>query len=233
MPPPHRLRLLTPPSPAKSWGISMIEIMVALGLTSGLLLVDAERQRSNIVQAKQLQANEAVAEMLADLQTWLRVKGTIKASFENKVALTNAPDPTTQETKNDDSVLKKVEVLGVEKLKQAKIDTIDFIGRPDGPSNVQALDGRNGWAYIKAMWIDNFKEHSEITEGTVTTKKGTADLNVRTWVFTNRLKDSSLDCTTNSNCIKQTHTLPLEIRVNNAQQITDGAYGVFCRPARN
>ena len=127
MPPPHQLRLLTPPSPAKSWGISMIEIMVALGLTSGLLMVDAERQRRNIVQAKQLQANEAVAEVLADLQTWLRVEGTIKESFAGKVVLT-AGVPETQEAIPYDhqSVLKKVAVLGVEKLKQAKIDNDQF-----------------------------------------------------------------------------------------------------------
>ena len=236
MPPPHRLRLPTPPSPAKSRGISMIEIMVALGLTSGLLMVDAERQRSNIVKTRQLQANEAIAEVLADLQTWLRVKGTIKASFQGKVALTTAGVPETQETINNanDSVLKKVEVLGVEKLKQAKIGNINFIGRPDGPDDVQALDGRNGWAYIKTMWIGNFNRHSEITEGSITTEKGTADLNVRTWVFTNRLQDSSLDCTANDNCIKQTHTLPLEIRVNSSDNtIVDGDYGVFCRSARD
>ena len=285
MAPRNRLRLLTQPSQTKSWGISMIEIMVALGLTSGLLMVDAERQRSNIVNAKQLQANEAVAEVLTNLQTWLRVEGTIKASFAGKIASITALSPATQENvSSGTSALEKVEVGGVERLKQAGIDSINFIGRPDG-SSIQALDGRNGWAYIKAMWIDNFNKYSEMnvdettttttaattttpattttttpatattaatttttttTAATATTaatttittttiivaEKGTANLNVRTWIFTNRLKDSSLNCTVNNNCLKQTHILPLEIRVKKSnKEIIDGAYGVSCRIA--
>ena len=302
MAPRNRLRLLPPPSWAKPWGISMIEVMVAMGLTSGLLLVDAERQRSNMVNAKQLQTTNAVTNVITNLQTWLGTEGVIKASFEGEIVSTAALDPELQEntsahiasataavdkaiedavaattalekakqeaaagsataaevteatTKADAAAvaetkakaalaaaavpknLKKVKVGGTVRLKQEKIGEINFIGEPDGSGNIQALDGHNGWAYIKAMWIDNFQQYNtvniDISGTTIAASEGTANLNVRTWIFTNRLKNSSLDCTTNNNCIKQTHILPLEIRVNsNNNAIIDGIYGVTCRTA--
>ena len=283
----------------------MIEVMVAMGLTSGLLLVDAERQRSNMVNAKQLQTTNAVTKVITNLQTWLGTEGVIKESFEGEIVSTAALDPELQEntsahiasataavdkaieaaveaaaalakatqeaaagsvtaaevteatTKADAAAvaetkakaalaaaaipknLKKVKVGGAVRLKQEKIGEINFIGKPDKPDgsgNIQALDGHNGWAYIKAMWIDNFQQYNtvsiDISGTTITASEGTANLNVRTWVFTNRLKNSSLDCTTNNNCIKQTHILPLEIRVNsNDNAIIDGIYGVTCRIA--
>ena len=117
-------------------------------------------------------------------------------------------------------------------LKQGRIGEINFIGKPDGPNNIQALDGHNGWAYIKAMWIDNFQQYNTVNIAGTPASEGTANLNIRTWVFTNRLKNSSLDCTTNNNCIKQTHILPLELRVERDDNtIIDGIYGVTCRIA--
>ena len=214
--------------------------MVALGLTSGLLLVDAERQRSNMVNAKQLQTTNAVAKVIANLQTWLGTEGVIKASFEGEIVSTTALDPDIVESANANidpaaaavvraeeaevaatttlekenaalavtaakaalaateaaaqRSLRKVVVGGaggvadgVVRLKQEKIGEINFIGKPDGPGKIQALDGHNGWAYIKAMWIDNFQPSNtvqiDIGGTTIAASEGAANLNVRTWVF--------------------------------------------------
>ena len=56
----------------KFQGISLVELMIGLGLTSGLVLMDLERQKNNRVAVQSQEATEAVSGLKSNLRSWLR-----------------------------------------------------------------------------------------------------------------------------------------------------------------
>ena len=75
-------------------GLSLVELMIALGLTSGLVILDLERQKNSQVTAKRQLASESRGDVENLLRGWLRQQGTIARSFGNQVdgkkAMTNS-----------------------------------------------------------------------------------------------------------------------------------------------
>lgn len=108
-------------------------------------------------------------------------------------------------------------------LQQADVDGVRLIGIPNGSGGITSLDNP-GWAYIRAMWVENFVRY-DIRNDDV----GNAELKILVWTFGNRLDSPSLDCLAANNCTKEVITLPIDITVDpNTALIVDGSYGLVC-----
>ena len=116
-------------------------------------------------------------------------------------------------------------------LRQADLGTagnpILLIGPPEGSTGIRSLD-KAGWAYIKAMWVENFSRYDPTNLLDNGRDEGNADLRVLVWIFTNRDKDPGLNCIGQNNCIREVITLPLDIEIDSNGKITEGSYGLKC-----
>ena len=117
------------------------------------------------------------------------------------------------------------------------IDGVSLIGppAPNYPGGIRSLDGA-GWVYIRRMWLENFQLDDpgtpELTEPNRTRDEttGSADLQVVIWQFTNRIDKPSLDCVTESNCVRKLLTFPLRLTLTaDLSGVVDtGSYGIQC-----
>ena len=244
-------------------GVSLVELLVAMGLTSGLVLMDLERQQNTQVNTNRQMASESLVGVETDLRNWLRQEGTIEESFGNGVGAkrvlihTGDPLPTVFDREADINgnlaitsirIIEEGSTTPIEVLSQGSPQgsSVLFLGHGEG-GNIRSLDGR-GWAYIRTMWIQEFQAYDEPSANTdgddgstpeTELRRGSANLKVLIWKFTNLLENPGYDCITNNNCEREVLTIPLDLRVvktansaegqNNVDAVVDGTFGLSCR----
>ena len=164
-------------------GMNLIELMIALGLTSGLVVMDLERQRGAQVTAQRQLASESQGELESMLKDWLRRENVIANSFGRgatpvRVYAADGTPPTIA-AREADAALDDAFAIGAirlavgadELISQRSIGGVTLIGM--GPAsdtsdsdNLEAIrrdsiDG-NGLVFIRAMWIQDFQPYAEI-----------------------------------------------------------------------
>lgn len=246
-------------------GVSLVELMIGLGLTSGLVLMDLQRQKNNQIVTRSQLATESVSGLRNSLRNWLRQGGTIENSFGWRVMAEDAPlnkvriiagTPTNFARESNDAVIDTNAITGIRLqggvniLIQREVDGVRLIGPVDG-TGIRSLDN-SGWVYIRTMWIQDFQQYSErntiIDDGgrdrMARLRRGTANLKVLIWRFTNMMENPGLNCVANNNCEREVITLPLDLRtfVNGDAafgstpgrgEIFDGTFGLQCGPTNS
>ena len=243
-------------------GISLIELMIGLGLASGLVLMDLERQKNNQVTAQSQEATESIAGLKSDLRSWLRQEGAISASFGRDgtpvTILTTPPaNPIDREIIVDTTAITSISIPpppgsppgapSIPMIARQNIDSVPLMGPVASGGDIRSLDNA-GWTYIKTMWIQDFQEYDSSEEDLLgdgppdtTLRRGSANLKVLLWKFTNLLDNPGLDCSINKqNCEREVITLPLDLRIvdSTAEGLTlnsvyDGTFGLQCRSILN
>ena len=160
-------------------GISLVELMVGLGLTSGLVLMDLQRQKNAQIVGKSQAATEAISGLNTDIRSWLRQTSTIDASFgvdagdnRKKIAhrTTNplTPPPTSSDREKaaptDEFAVKGIALKGGNPvIEEGMVGGVPLMGpRQDGgEGGIRSLD-QAGWVYIKTMWVQDFSEYAII-----------------------------------------------------------------------
>ncbi|MCY4644964.1 MAG: hypothetical protein OXB88_10130 [Bacteriovoracales bacterium] len=247
----------------QSSGISLLEIMIGIGLSSGLVIMDLQRQKNVEITSKRKVSQESVSGLRNTLRDWLRQDEAIKNSFgmdsPTRIKIVGS-DPTCATT-NRDSTTNIADACAIRRIALPNGEVVlrsgtpsgsnvTLIGPPVGPpppqgNLIRSLD-QSGWTYIRAMWIENFRRdedslrlQDQSTGSTLELERGSADMKIIIWKFTNRIDNAQLDCS--NNCIKETITLPLNLkRIKSIPQrgtlapaieaghIQDGSFGLQC-----
>ena len=106
---------------------------------------------------------------------------------------------------------------------QASIGGTELIGYRDDtyPNNIRSLDNGSGWVYIRSMWVESFiptvsievdTDNNSSTDSTVTSK-GTVNLKMIIWKYTNLIDRPGLNCVANNNCERVTLTIPTTVNL--------------------
>ena len=235
MPPPRRhIQLLT------TRGINLLEIMVGLSLTAGLLLIDLQRQENNMITTKKQMTKESIGSFKNTLQSWLQQNWTMESTLRiNRATVIRAENPDAQPTNNNmiESLVVNNPDGGPDEivLRQGTLPEgtpggtpgteIDLIGYRDDsrPGGIRSIDHGSGWAYIQSMWVENFavsNQWESNTNGDATTtttyQAGSANLKIRIWKYTNLIEKPGLNCELNNNCETQTLTMPIPLTLISA-----------------
>ncbi|MCY4644963.1 MAG: hypothetical protein OXB88_10125 [Bacteriovoracales bacterium] len=293
----------SPPLKLESFGLSILEMMLAMGLTSGFLLMDLKRQKNSQIATNRTLASETAGTQRSIIKKWLRHRETIEKSFgvtdptstdrTQRAQLVGYNNGVTCATTNRDSnavvgnpdprnpivadpcAIKRI-VLSLPGTTPGQnpdnkpcapnsnncrntpslLDTsvlisgtpsgsnVTLIGPPQGGS-IRSLD-ENGQVYIRTMWVEDFEPYHSFSMEVVDTpnpprniefERGSAEMKISVWKFTNLIDRPGLDCNANNNCTKEILSIPLDLRVvsnnNNHSKlqigdIYDGTLGLLC-----
>lgn len=127
---------------SKAWGISLMEIMVAIGLTSGLLLVDMQRQENNQIANQRQTLLEDASQVPVMIRTWLRNSNAITYSFgeEATKGQNNLFNPSGKENMAQKRAFTTTPALSTRLTNEATARTDEYAIRYLGLPN-EALNG--------------------------------------------------------------------------------------------
>ena len=196
------------------FGMSLLEILIALGLTSGLILLDVKRREKNQISSHRQIAEESIAGLEVSLRSWLRRRNTIEKSFKD----TEVVDPVTTISAREGSVAASDNAItkitldvgsttGTPVLSQATVNGVTLVGPPlqgSTTGEITSIDPA-GLVYIRTMWVENFRPSPDKPE------TGISDLKVLLWKFSEQTDE--LDCATLNNCERQVLTIPITTEV--------------------
>ena len=219
-----------------SRGINLLELMLALGLSSGLVLMDLEIRKNDLIARRRQKAEESIGGLESSLRSFFSSSDTIEDSFgvgsaaDKRATLATGGQNTiaTREASVDrtDPDIFTITVISISEgttttpaIVQSTVGGVDLMGEPSS-GTIKSIDGR-GNVYIRTMWMSDFQETDpdpiSIVGPTVTVelRQGNATLNVLLWFFPNLKENPGLNCIANNNCERRLLRIPLLVRVVN------------------
>lgn len=165
-------------------GVTLLELLIAMVIMAGLLLVDIQIQKNNSIALKKQQTDSSIVNLKDSLISLLRQHWTLETSMiasNNAALLATAPsianilnreavsivdpglltpDPnmiSTIATRNVSDPSNPRIFLHQETITENGTD-IHLIGYndPNYPNNLKSIDNGAGWVYIRSMWIQDF-----------------------------------------------------------------------------
>ena len=253
----------TPTALLAPQGGALLKVLVSISITGLLITADLEKRKLQQVALNRKIASSIPRKIENILRSWLNQPNTIAYSFGHQAttALQGIPDrkqiklfATAYGASSDAPSLLAIEALplssdfiatyllipnpapttgGQLKLMPGQASNLDhLIGSPDGQDDIQNI-GAIGKVYIKAMWVENFRDSWSIAGDIL---RGVADLKLLIWIFTHNAQSrdakNSWDCSTHHNCLRRMLTMPIDIALTetgeNAGKIIKGSFGLEC-----